>query len=246
MSTLLLLGATSAISQAYLEQVAGQFERIMLVARSKEKLDPIAQHIRVVSAGAQIELHVADLADSSAHEQIMAVAAEFLGNIDQVMICYGDLTDQARCREDSNYTVEQFTLNATSTISLSSHAARALVSEGGGDLVVVGSVAGDRGRKSNYVYGAAKGAVSTYLAGLGMDMERDNVRVLTVKPGFVDSPMTAHLKKGALWATPARVASDIARAVDRRKSVLYTPWFWQIIMGVIKLLPAAVLKRLPI
>ena len=245
MSTLLLLGATSAISQAYLEQVCKQFERIMLVARSQEKLDPIAQHIRVLS-GAEIRVQLANLGNMSIHQKLFADGSEYLGKIDQVMICYGDLTDQARSRDDSSYTVDQFTLNATSTISLSSHAARALARQGGGDLVVVGSVAGDRGRKSNYVYGAAKGAVATYLAGLGMEMESDNVRVLTVKPGFVDSPMTAHLKKGALWAAPAKVASDIATAVDRQKSVLYTPWFWRVIMLIIKLLPRFLLKRLPV
>ena len=245
MSSLLLLGATSAISQAYLDKVAKQFSRIMLVARSGEKLESVAQHVRATSE-AQVQTLEIDLADLTAHQRLFGDAASFLGNLDQVMICYGDLTDQEKCQADVTYTVEQFTLNATSTISLSAHAAQALVSEGGGDLVVVGSVAGDRGRKSNYVYGAAKGAVAIYLAGLGMDMDVRNVRVLIVKPGFVDSPMTAHLKKGALWATPEKVAGDIAAAVDRGKSVLYTPWFWSVIMLVIRLLPRAVLKRLPI
>ena len=245
MSTLLLIGATSAISQAYLEHVGQRYKRIFLVARSKVKLEQIVQHVQV-SSGAEVESMDANLADTSIHPQIIDRAQQYLGNVDQVMICYGDLTDQARCRDDSSYMVEQFTLNATSTISLSSHAARVLIGEGGGDLVVVGSVAGDRGRKSNYAYGAAKGAVAIFLAGLGMDMERDNVRVLTVKPGFVDSPMTAHLKKGALWSTPAKVAGDIAKAVDRQKAVVYTPWFWQFIMLIIKWLPGFVIKRLPI
>lgn len=245
MSTLLLLGASSAISQAYLDLVGKQFSHIFLVARSDSKLEQVVRHVEV-STSATVYSSAVDLADTSQHQRLFELALNSLGNIDQVMICYGDLTDQQRCREDVDYLVAQFTLNATSTISLSAHAVRVLAREGGGDLVVVGSVAGDRGRKSNYAYGAAKGAVATFLAGLGMDVESENVRVLTVKPGFVDTPMTAQFKKGVLWTSPDKVARGIASAIDRQRSVVYVPWYWFCIMMVIKLLPSAVLKKLPI
>jgi short-subunit dehydrogenase len=105
-------------------------------------------------------------------------------------------------------------------------------------------VAGDRGRQSNYVYGSAKAAVTAFTSGLRQRLYPKGVRVLTIKPGFVSTPMTAAFKKGVLWATPAKVAADIVRAMDRRSSVIYTPWFWRPIMWVIRSVPETVFRRL--
>jgi short-subunit dehydrogenase len=113
-----------------------------------------------------------------------------------------------------------------------------------GVIAVISSVAGDRGRQSNYVYGAAKAAVTAFASGLRQKLFPRGVRVLTIKPGFVDTPMTAAFPKGILWASPQRVARDIVRAMDGGRAVLYTPWFWRPIMAVINSIPEAIFCRL--
>ncbi len=109
---------------------------------------------------------------------------------------------------------------------------------------MIGSVAGDRGRQSNYVYGTAKGALALFLQGMRNRLSKRGVQVLTIKPGFVDTPMTASFPKGPLWATPDKVAEDIEKAIDKRRDVLYTPGFWRLIMLIIKSVPEAIFKRL--
>ena len=111
-------------------------------------------------------------------------------------------------------------------------------------LAVISSVAGDRGRPSNYLYGSAKAAVSTYLSGLGGRLRREGVHVLVIKPGFVDTPMTREFRKGALWAKPDQIAAGIIRGADRRKPVAYLPAFWWAIMQIIKAIPEFLFRRL--
>ncbi len=109
---------------------------------------------------------------------------------------------------------------------------------------MISSVAGDRGRQSNYVYGSAKAAITEFTSGLRQRLHSKNVRVVTIKPGFVDTPMTAAFKKGLLWSTPAAVGKSIARAMIRGTPVVYAPWFWRPIMAVIKAIPEFVFQRL--
>jgi len=243
MKTLVILGATSAISQAYVSRVAERYERIVLVARNAEAIGQIADHLRVTSSRV-VETVTADFSDIDAHSQM--VDELFASSVDSVLVSYGELTDQNRCGDDTVYAMQQFNLNATSTISLSALTARKLADQGGGTLVVVGSVAGDRGRRSNYFYGAAKSAVASFLSGLRSDMSRFGVAVITVKPGFVDTPMTKEFSKGLLWVSAEKVAADIDKAVTRGKNILYTPWFWRYIMWVIKAIPEGIFKRLPL
>ena len=122
-----------------------------------------------------------------------------------------------------------------------------LEAQGGGAIAAIASVAGDRGRQSNYLYGAAKGGLALFLEGLAHRFAKGPVRVLTVKPGFIDTPMTDGLAKGGpLWASPERVAADIDRAVVNKNTVLYTPWFWRLIMMVIRHLPRPIFNLLRI
>jgi short-subunit dehydrogenase len=123
-------------------------------------------------------------------------------------------------------------------------AANRLEAQQHGTLAVISSVAGDRGRQSNYLYGAAKAAVSTFSSGLRQRLAKSGIDVVTIKPGFVDTPMTQNLKKGALWATPDNVARGIVSAIDRRRSVVYLPWFWSVIMLAIKHIPEPIFKRI--
>lgn len=245
MKNLLVLGATSGIAQAYVNRVASQCESIVLVARSEEKLNLIAAHVSTIS-GAKVSTQIADLADMANHEQLISSIAGKVGSIDCALIAYGQLTDQERCSTDLDYAMEQFNLNGTSTVSLSMQVADQMKKQGNGTLAVIGSVAGDRGRRSNYCYGAAKSAVESFLSGLRSDMQQHKVNVLTIKPGFVDTPMTSSFKKGALWASADKVAGDIDSAVQKGKSVLYTPWFWRYIMLIIKCIPEFIFKKLPL
>ncbi|MCG8081658.1 MAG: SDR family NAD(P)-dependent oxidoreductase, partial [Candidatus Thiodiazotropha taylori] len=139
---------------------------------------------------------------------------------------------------------KEFEVNALTTISLLTNLANYFEAQQRGSIVVISSVAGDRGRQSNYVYGAAKGAVTIFLQGLRNRLTKSGVNVLTVKPGFVDTPMTADFPKGALWASSEKVAQDINKAIDAQKSVAYVPWFWRYIMLIIKSIPEMVFKKL--
>lgn len=242
MKKLVVFGATSAISQAYVNRVAKRYDTIVLVARNTEFLDQIASHVGVISE-AQVIAVPGDLANIHSHKKLIE---ETCAGVTCALISYGQLTDQERCVEDTEYAMSQFNLNGTSTISLSAEIACVLSKQGGGTLAVITSVAGDRGRRSNYYYGAAKSAVSSFLSGLRSDMLKRGVNVVTVKPGFVDTPMTKEFKKGMLWASADKVAADIDKAVEKGASVLYTPWFWRYIMLIIRSIPEFVFKKLPL
>jgi short-subunit dehydrogenase len=161
-----------------------------------------------------------------------------------VLIAHGTLTDQAKAQADAAYALQEVDTNGLSVISLMALAANQFEAQQRGSIAVISSVAGDRGRQSNYVYGSAKALVSAFASGLRQRMAKCGVQVLTIKPGFVDTPMTAHLPKGALWAQPDQVAKDICSAIDKKKHILYTPGFWRIIMLIIKHIPEFVFVKL--
>lgn len=245
MKTIMVFGATSAIAQAYVNRVATRCERIVLLARDAEKLQQVSSHVESISK-ADVVTHAADLADTSGHERLVSQVFDGIDDVDCVLIAYGVLTDQERCNNDIEYLLKQFNLNGTSTISLASLIGRELRQRSGGTLAVIGSVAGDRGRQSNYCYGAAKASVDSFLSGLRGYLSKSGVNVLTIKPGFVDTPMTSEFKKGLLWASADKVAGDIDSAVQKRRSILYTPWFWRYIMLVIKSIPEFIFRKLPL
>lgn len=245
MKTIIVFGATSAISQAYLNRVAKSCEQIVLLARDDQRLQQVVSHIEAISE-AKVRGITCDLADVSQHEKVIQDAFKSVDDVECVLVSYGVLTDQERCNTDVDYLLEQFNLNGTSTISLAAHAGRKLAAQGSGTLAVIGSVAGDRGRRSNYCYGAAKASVDSFLSGLRGFLSQSGVNVLTIKPGFVDTPMTSAFKKGLLWASPDKVAADIDSAVGKGSSVLYTPWFWRYIMLIIKSIPEFIFRRLPL
>ena len=164
--------------------------------------------------------------------------------MDLALIAHGSLPDQARCSVSVDDTLEALRINGTSVISLLTCLTPVFEAQRSGTIAVISSVAGDRGRQSNYAYGAAKGMVSVFMQGLRNRLTPHGVHVLTIKPGLVDTPMTASFKKGFLWATPDRVGADIVRAIDRRKDVLYTPWFWRLVMLAICAVPETLFKRL--
>ncbi len=243
MKKILIIGATSAIAEAVAREYAAVGATLFLAARDRNKLEAIATDLRVRGAAA-VEIAGFDAMDSSIPATLVQRAASVLGVVDLALIAHGSLPDQKSCEQSAAQTRVELETNAVSVISLCTHLAVLMETQKRGTLAVISSVAGDRGRASNYVYGAAKAAVSTFLSGLRQRLTPLNVQVLTIKPGFVDTPMTATFKKGPLWATPQSVARDIVRAVERRQPVLYTPGFWRWIMLVIGLIPERLFMRL--
>ena len=167
-----------------------------------------------------------------------------MGELDTVLIAHGLLGDQRASERDFKLAEQAYKTNFLSVVSMLTPISAYFEVQRRGTIAVISSVAGERGRQSNFIYGSAKAGLSVYLAGLRNRLYPSGVTVLTIKPGFVDTPMTAHLRKTALFASPEKVAREISRAIERRRSVLYSPaiWFW--IMAVIRLIPEPVFKRL--
>ena len=180
----------------------------------------------------------------SSHADLVEAAFSQLGRVDTVLVAHGTLPDQRACERDPDLALAEIDVNARGTLSLLGHVANSMQAQGAGCIAVITSVAGERGRQSNYVYGACKAMVSTWLGGLRNRLHGSGVNVLDIRPGFVDTPMTASFDKGLLWASPDSVAPKILAAVEQRKSLLYVPFFWRYIMWVIRLVPEPLFKRL--
>ncbi len=236
-----IFGACSAIAVATARMLAEQGYTLLLAARAEERLQVLAQDLRSRGA-ADCELLSYD-AESTPLDQQLADTV-WASGLDFMLVAHGQLPDQAAVQDDPEATARELNVNAGSAIGLLALFAGRFESQGNGTVAVISSVAGDRGRQSNYVYGSAKAAVSTYTQGLRNRLSKSGVCVLTIKPGFVDSPMTAHLEKGFLWAQPDKVAADILGARQGSSGVVYTPWFWRYIMLIIKLIPERLFKKL--
>lgn len=238
MNRLLVLGATSAIAQQVARAYAERGAALFLVARNEQRLCAVADDLRV--RGAQVETAVADLDDAAAHEELLARAAP----LQIVFLAYGALGDAQRAQQGAGAVEAILRTNLSSPVSLLTLAAQRLEAQGSGCIVALSSVAGDRGRASNAAYGAAKAGLSAFLSGLRNRLSRSGVRVITVKPGLVDTPMTVHLPKNRLYSSPERVARDVVRGIDGTADVIYTPWWWRWVMLVVRLVPERVFKRL--
>jgi decaprenylphospho-beta-D-erythro-pentofuranosid-2-ulose 2-reductase len=243
MKRVLILGASSAIAEHTARLFAQRGDRLLLVARNAERLKTTSDDLRVRGAS-DCDYRVADLTDTSAHAQLLQEATTQLDGLDIVLLAYGTLGDQKACEQDFALALQELQTNCLSVLSLLTLLANLFEQQGQGSIAVISSVAGDRGRQSNYVYGTAKGALSVFLQGLRNRLSKSKVQVLTVKPGFVDSPMTKDFKKGPLWVKPAVIAQGIVKAIDKQKDVVYLPFFWRYIMFVIKLIPEKLFKRL--
>ena len=243
---ILVFGATSAIAQAVLREFVTRGSSVYCVGRDRVRLDALLADLRVRGGSSRnIDGETADLADTARHPALYAAAEARLGQLDAVLIAHGSLPDQARCESSVGETLAAISVNATSVVSLLTIAANVFEPRGRGVIVAISSIAGDRGRARNYVYGSAKSLVSTFLQGLRQRLESKGVRVIDIKPGFVRTPMTAHLpREGLLWANPARVGAAIARVMERGSGVVYVPWFWYWIMLIVRHLPYWLFRRL--
>ncbi len=238
-----IFGATSAIAEATARLFAEDGASLFLAARDQGKLESIAEDLRVRGA-TRVVTATCDARDFQQHQALVDQVFGELGGLDIFLIAHGTLPDQKGCERSFNSLRREFEINALGVMSLLTHTANRFEEQGFGSLCVISSVAGDRGRQSNYVYGAAKGAVSIFLSGLRNRLSSKGIHVMTIKPGFVDTPMTREFDKGLLWATPGQIARGIYSGIKKKKDVLYLPWFWSSIMTIIRSIPEAVFKRL--
>jgi decaprenylphospho-beta-D-erythro-pentofuranosid-2-ulose 2-reductase len=240
---ILILGATSSIAIATARELAVCGTSMYLVARTASKLEVVACDLMTRGA-ANVTTQVLDLNDTGAHPEMLATAAETLGGIELALIAHGLLGDQEAAQ--ANYAVAESILvtNFLSAVSLCTWLGNYFELRGQGVLAAISSVAGDRGRKSNYVYGASKGALNIFLDGLRNRIDRHGVQVLTIRPGFVATPMTAHLPQNALFADPNVIAAGILKAIAARQDIVYLPPMWALVMWIVRSIPQSLFKKM--
>lgn len=243
---ILVLGANSGIAQALCRRLAQRGCRLLLAGRRDEALVADAQALRAAFAAEVATLHFDALAYDT-HPALFQEAVEWSGgNLDTVILCHGVLPEHFATEHDLFLARQTFEINFVSAVSLLSLAANYFAARRTGCIAAISSVAGDFGIYRNYNYAASKAALNVWLQGLRNRLYRENVRVLTIKPGLTATPMIAHLVRPGFIpvATADRVARDIDRALLHRAEVLYTPWFWRGIMSVLCALPDSLAKRL--
>ncbi len=221
-------------------------QEMVLVGRDAAKLQRVATDLAVRSPGTRMTTLEADFLDA---ERIQAVADQICsqGAVDIVLIAHGSLPSQADCQNDLKTCREALEINALSPVLFAEAFIAPMQKANRGTLAVIGSVAGDRGRKSNYVYGAAKGLVDRYVQGLQHRLASTGLKVVLIKPGPTDTPMTARLKNtGTKLASVEQVSGDIVRGIEQGRAVVYTPRIWAVVMLVIANLPRIVFNRMDI
>lgn len=240
---MLIVGATSAIAHESAKLFAAEGVQLFLVARNPEKLTAVANDLRVRGA-AQVETFLLDMNELDRHAELLAQATGVWGGLDAALIAYGTLPQQTAYEHDPAATLAAFQTNCLSVIYLLTLLADYFEQQRGGVIAVISSVAGDRGRRSNYIYGAAKGTLTIFLEGMRGRLVGAGVSVVTIKPGPVLTPMTALLPKSFLFASASNVGRGVYRAMVARKRVVYLPWFWRWIMALLRMLPETVFIRL--
>jgi short-subunit dehydrogenase len=246
MKKIVILGATSGIALEVQRQLARQGRELLLVARSPQRLAELQADLLVRGAH-NVLTYSADLASIQQHAAVFEFVRRTFPDFDTVLLAYGSMHDQEDSETSVDVLLEELQVNFVSATAILTLFAADLEQRRTGCLAAITSVAGDRGRRSNYVYGSTKGALSLFLQGLRSRLHPAGVRVITIKPGPVQTPMTDHLPNSARFADPEQVARDIVRALERRSpDVLYTPRIWRYIMTAVQQIPETIFKRLSI
>lgn len=239
----MIVGATSGIAEAVIHEMAKNNYMITLVGRNSEKLQTLANHFKVIYQR-EFYYYVLDMNDMEKYQNCITEVTNKMQGLDVVFMAHGTLSDQKKCEHSVELTLQEFKTNLLSMIAFLTLVANYFEQQKSGVIAVISSCAGDRGRQSNYVYGAAKAGLSFFLQGLRNRLYKSNVHVLTIKPGFIDTPMTVNFKKGLLWVKPDCIATQIVKAIENKKDIIYTPRFWWGIMLIIKSIPEKLFKRL--
>lgn len=240
-----IFGASSAIAEAWAELRAAEGDELILVARALDRVSIFASHLKV-RFNTVSHLVVCDFLQPEARA---AAVAEVLkrsesGGLGRIFLAYGVIGDDAAATFEAERTAAVLATNFSSQVDLLCRLVPGLDPARPCRIIGLSSVAGERGRAINPAYCAAKAGMTAYLSGLRARLHRTAIEVYTVKPGPVDSPMTAHLKKSRLFATPDRVAADVAHAERRGHLVVYSPWWWRYVMAIIRILPEKVFMTL--
>lgn len=248
MKTILIFGATSAIAEHCARLWIKQNVRLLLVGRDAARLAALAQDLAIRGGPqAQVSIRAMDALDYNGYGELVAwaISQSDATVLDGVLIAHGILPDQKQCEFDLSLAHRSIETNGVSPVLLAEAFSAYFAKQGHGFIGVVGSVAGDRGRQSNYVYGAAKGLVEHYLQGLRNRLHASNVDVILIKPGPTDTPMTIEFKaKGTRLADPADVADAIVKGIERRAMVIYAPGIWRWIMLIIRHIPERIFVKL--
>ncbi|MDR3744597.1 MAG: SDR family oxidoreductase [Acidobacteriaceae bacterium] len=240
---ILVLGATSGIAEATCRIWAAEGAQLFLVARNANKLAAVAADLKLRGAS-YVGTAVADLDDTNIHPELLAHAVNSLTGMDIAYVALGVLGDQAKAEQDFEQAAQIIYTNFMAPVSLLTWLANYCVQRHAGVLAVISSVAGDRGRKSNYLYGSSKAGLTAFLAGLRNRVDREGVTVMTIKPGPVQTSMTAGMKGAEKFADVNKVAAAIAKGIDKRVDILYVPAIWRIIMLVVRHIPERIFKKL--
>ena len=240
---ILLIGATSSLARALAVLLVQQGAHLHLAGRDIDEVERIARdlHVRYHAA---VSWDRFEAEDFTTHAEVLSSAKASMGRLDGVIVSIGLLGDQEHAQHDVEQVLRIIHANYTGAASILTHAANHFEAQQSGFIVGISSVAGDRGRQSNYVYGSAKGAFSLFLQGLRNRLSRAGVHVMTVKPGFLDTKMTFGQSGLFLVASPEKVAQAILRALRKRKHTLYTPWFWRGVMLIIRAIPEPLFRRM--
>jgi len=240
---ILIFGATSAIAFETAKLFAKEGASFYLCARKEEELKRLSGDLKIRGAK-EVAYSTFDALDLDSIKRVIEKCIEKFPSLDGLLIAHGLLPNQELCESDFNEMRKSFDINFTSVTAILNYMVPHFERQGHGTIAVISSIAGDRGRQKNYVYGAAKAAISVFLSGLRQRLHSTGVRIITIKPGFVDTPMTADFEKNFLFVGPEAIARGIYRAIKQGKDMVYLPWFWKWIMFIIKSIPEKVFKKL--
>ncbi len=244
MSSVLILGATSGIARAIALEFASHRSDLILAGRDAEELTALAADLQL-RFGVSAQVQCLDVLDAAAIETSLPAGLVTAGDaLAGVVLCVGTMGTEEKARADRAEAVRILNTNFTGCVLALNVVANHFEKRKRGFICALSSVAGDRGRQSNYLYGSAKAGLSAYLQGLRNRLFRSGVRVITVKPGFVDTGMTFGRPGLFLLASPETVARGVYKAIARGKDIVYLPWFWRWIMLVIRGVPETIFKRL--
>lgn len=243
---ILILGATSAIAHSLAKKYANEGSHAFtLLGRNEQRLYSCALELKAIGDH-QVDVQIVDFLNATSIIQIIDESIQKYGSIDIAVLAQGSLTEQEKAKKDLQYLKDEFMLNAMSIIIPAQYIGNHFKEIGKGILIGIGSVAGERGRKGNYAYGSSKSAIHTFLSGLRNDIGNEKIRIMTIKPGFVATPMTAHLKQSPLFVKPDYIAKEIMRGIEQGIDVMYIPSYWRLIMMIIRALPEKIFMKLNI
>ena len=238
----LVIGAKSDIAKAVAREFAKNGQELILAGRKIDELDDFKKDLNI-RYSVNVALKEFDITQFDTHQEFI----DSVGDFSVVVVAVGVMHNQKVCEKDFKKSLDTINVNFTGIVSILNIIANIFEAKKSGTIIAISSVAGDRGRKANYIYGASKAGLSTYLSGLRNRLFNSNVRVITVKPGFVYTKMTKHLKlPSKLTATPEVVAKDTFNAFLTKKDVIYTKKIWWTIMCIIKHIPEKIFKRMSI